>query len=359
MSTVNASAQNCTYSHDLAFPLVPYMDCPFNRKYAVNLIPHVFFILSFLGIIGNLWSLWTCLRPSQPLSVGSIGVLNLALCDLVYLASMGPWAVYINSDYHWKMGRSLCIAVKILYFAGLTSSTMFICAISTDRFLAIVFPLESRMIRTPRNSTLISLLLWAIVALLIYFRYPNILYWVRNDGLHMCGAMVISRFRTMEATYDLLSYYAIQVSVPLLIIIPSYVKIVARIKQSRQQWGPGNMQGRDKTIWLIALFIANFLVCWVPGQLLYIIAFIIYYILDDCNNTCWVACVVNLLTEVSQILNCLNACLDPFILYMQQRHAELLPKVLLANCCRKLLKLGEKQESVNVIQKHNDKQPKK
>ncbi|KAI7804991.1 putative P2Y purinoceptor 8-like, partial [Triplophysa rosa] len=356
-SAVNTSAQNCTSYHDLAFPLVPYMDCPFNRKYAINLIPNVFYILSSLGIVGNLWSLWTCLRPSHPLSIGSIGVLNLALCDLVYLASMGPWAVYINSDYHWKMGRSLCIAVKILYFAGLTSSTMFICAISTDRFLAIVSPLKSRIIRTPRNIMLVSLLLWAIVGLLTYFRYLNILYLVRNDGLHVCGAVLISKFRTTEATYDLLSYYSIQVSVPLLIIIPSYVKIIGLMKQLRQQWGLGNMQCRDKTIWLIALFIANFLVCWVPGQLLYIVAFIIFYILDNCNNTCWVAWVVNLLSEVSQIVFSLNACLDPFIFYMQQRHAELLPKVLLTNCC-KLLKLGEKQESVNVIQKHNGKQAK-
>ncbi|KAG1973219.1 type-1 angiotensin II receptor [Pimephales promelas] len=194
------------------------------------------------------------------------------LCDLAYLASMGPWAVYVSSDYHWKIGRSLCIVMKILYFVGLTSSTMFICAISSDRFLAIVFPLESRMIRTPRNTALVSLLLWAITALFIYFSYPNIFYAVRKDGIHVCGAVVISKFRTSEATYNLMSYYSIQVSVPLLLIIPAYVKIISKMKQSRQQWGQGNMQGLDKTIWLIAIFIANFLVCWVPGQLLYIIA---------------------------------------------------------------------------------------
>ncbi|XP_048046902.1 type-1 angiotensin II receptor isoform X2 [Megalobrama amblycephala] len=176
MSAINNSSywdwtKNCTYSDDLALPLVPYMDCPTNRKYASNFIPLVFYVLSILGTIGNLWSVWSCLRPSQPWSIGSVGVLNLALCDLAYLASMGPWAIYISSDYHWKIGRSLCFVVKILYFVGLTSSTMFICTISIDRFLAIVFPLESRMIRTPRNSALVSILLWAITGLLIYFRF--------------------------------------------------------------------------------------------------------------------------------------------------------------------------------------------
>lgn len=370
MSSVNTSAdwslsKNCTYSYDLAFPLVPYMNCPSNRKYAVKFIPLVFCVLSILGTLGNLWSLWACLRPSQPWSIGSIGVLNLALCDLAYLASMGPWTVYIYSDYHWKMGRSLCIVVKILYFVGLTSSTVFICAISTDRFLAIVFPLESRMIRTTRNGMSVSLLLWAVIALLIYFSYPNILYWVRKDGLHVCGAVMISRFRTTEATYNLMSYYSIQVSVPLFIIIPSYLKIIARMKQLRQQWGPGNMQTRDKTICLIGVFIANFLVCWVPGQLLHIVAFIIYFILDDCSNICWVSWVVNMLTEVSQILYCLNACLDPLIFYMQQRDGELLPKKVLTSCFRKVIKQCRKKElggptgePFTVIQKHNRKHQK-
>ncbi|TRY95173.1 hypothetical protein DNTS_002632 [Danionella cerebrum] len=284
------------------------------------------------------------MRPSQPWSIGSIGVLNLALCDLAYLASVGPWVAYIRSDYNWKMGRSLCILVKILYFAGMTSSTMFICAISTDRLFAIVFPLKSRMIRTTQNTVLVSLLLWAVTAVFIYISYPNIIYWDREDGISVCGAVVITTLRPAETTYSLLSYYCTQVTVPLFLIIPSYVKIISRMNQSRQQWGPGNMQGLDKTIWLIALFIANFLVCWVPAQLLHIIACIIFYSLDYCKNACWIAWVVNLLSEVSQILYCLNACLDPLIFHMQRGHCELPLMVALANWARKVLKISKKQE---------------
>ncbi|XP_036448522.1 type-2 angiotensin II receptor [Colossoma macropomum] len=320
MSEVNNSAwnNNCSDTHDLVLPLIPYSHCPYNRKYAVNFIPLVLHMLSVIGIIGNLGSLWTCLRPSQPWSIGSIGVLNLALGDLVYLVSVTPLALSMSADYNWRMGHIPCILFKIFYFVGLTSSTMFICAISTDRFMAIVFPLESRMIRTTWNSALVSLLLWAITALLMYLSYPNILYWVRRSGVHICGAVVISRFKTTKAAYNVLSYYSIQVSVPLLLIIPSYAKIIARIKQSRQKWGQANLQVQDKTIWLISVFIANFLICWVPGQLLHIVACILFFTLNDCNNTCWVAWVVNLLMDTSELLYCLNACLDPFIFHMHQ-----------------------------------------
>ncbi|XP_048084287.1 type-1A angiotensin II receptor [Alosa alosa] len=323
---------NCTKVRDLSLPLVPYMHCKSNRLYMSSVIPPIFYMLTLLGIVGNLGSVWVCLFHSRPWSIGSIGVLNLALCDLAYLVSIVPWAVYMSTDYHWTMSESMCILVKIIYFVGLTSSTMFICAVSVDRFLAIVFPLESRMIRTPRNAVLVSLLLWTTTTLLIYLSYPNIIYRVRRrDKIPFCGAVVISRYRSTGATYNLLSYYSIQVSVPLLLVIPCYVKIMARMKQSWQQWsqgggGGGSMHGRDKTIWLISVFIANFLVCWVPGQLLHIIACIIFFTLNDCNNTCWMAHVVNLLTEASQLLHVLNACLDPLIYHTQQGFGEMVRK---------------------------------
>ena len=354
MSQLNNSdywawTRNCTRVSDLNLPLVPYMDCQANRKYIANVIPPIFYILTLLGVIGNLGSVWVCLRHAQPWSIGSIGVLNLALCDLAYLASIIPWAVYMSADYYWTMTETGCILVKIMYFVGLTSSTMFICAISTDRFLAIVFPLESRMIRTPRNAALVSLLLWAITALLIYLSYPNILYWVRRrDRARFCGSVVISRYRSTGATYNLLSYYSIQVSVPLLLVIPCYVKIMARMKQSQQQWshGGGSMPGRDKSIWLISVFIANFLVCWVPGQLLHIIACILFFTLNDCKNTCWVAHWVNLLTEASQLLYALNACLDPLIYHTQQGFGEKMRKAADRVVCqgRKFLQLAKKDD---------------
>lgn len=355
MSELNNSrywqwTNNCTRTSDLNLPLVPYMDCKSNRLYMANIIPHIFYILTLLGVIGNLGSVWVCLRHSHSWSIGSIGVLNLALCDLAYLASIIPWAVYMSDDYHWTMSEAVCILVKIMYFVGLTSSTMFICAISIDRFLAIVFPLESRMIRTPRNATLVSLLLWGITTLLIYLSYPNILYWVRRrDKIPFCGSVVISRYKSTGATYNLLSYYSIQVSVPLLLVIPCYTKILARMKQSRQQWnqgGGGAVQGRDKTIWLISVFIANFLVCWVPGQLLHIIACIIFFTLNDCNNTCWVAHWVNLLIEASQLLYVLNACLDPLIYHTQQGFGDIVRKGVdrVVSQGRKLWHIAKKED---------------
>lgn len=357
MSEINNSSlkNNCAAIHDLILPLTPYSHCPYNRKYAVNFIPLVFYMLSIIGIIGNLGSLWTCLRPSQPLNIRSIGVLNLALSDLAYLVSITPWTVYMNADYNWRMGRMPCILVKIFYFVGLTSNTMFICTISTDRFLAIVFPLESRMIRTTRNSGLISLLLWAITALLMYFSYSNILYWARKDGVQICGAVVISRFRTNKTAYNLLSYYSVQVTVPLLLIIPTYVKILGQMKRSRKQWGHAVFKVREKTVWLISFFIANFLICWVPAQLLHIVACIIFFSLNDCNNTCWVAWVVNLLMETSEMLYCLNACLDPFILHLNQGYMEQLHRVVgwLARCGQRWLQKREKQNiepPVSVVQ---------
>ncbi|KAM6973249.1 type-1 angiotensin II receptor-like [Aplochiton taeniatus] len=278
-------------SIDLYLPVVPYLpDCSSVGEYASIYIPPIYHTFSLLGIFGNLCSLWACLQPSRPWNIGLIGVFNLAFCDLAYMVSVPPRAIFLQNNYDWSMGESLCMICNILHFVGLTSSTMFICAVSVDRFLAIVFPLESRMVRTPKNAALVSLVLWSITVLLMYLSYPNITYRERKGGLRYCGTVVTSRFASVGATYNLLSYYSVQVSVPLLLIIPSYVKIIKRMRQSRQQWATGSgMPARDKTMWLIAVFIFNFLVCWMPGQLLQIIACIIFFTMYDYSNKCRVA----------------------------------------------------------------------
>ncbi|KPP59564.1 type-1 angiotensin II receptor-like [Scleropages formosus] len=299
-------------------PLVPRSDCDVINTCATTVIPPFYHLLSLLGTLGNLYSLWGCLRPSQPWSIGTIWVLNLAMCDLVYLASMPPWAVYLSTNYQWDLSHSVCILVNVLYFIGLTTNTMFICTISTDRFLAIAFPLESRMVRTPRNAVLVSVLLWAIAALLVYLQYPNILYWEHHDGTKYCGVLVISKLHVHRAAYSLLSYHIVQVSIPFLLVIPSYVRIMVRMRQSRQQWSMGTMQARDRTMWLIAVFIANFLISWVPGKLLYIISFVLFITMYESANPCWLASVINLLMEASQVLYCVNACLDPLIFHVHQ-----------------------------------------
>ncbi|XP_028843767.1 type-1 angiotensin II receptor-like [Denticeps clupeoides] len=312
----HTTSRNCTDAPiDLTLPFVPTVDCLANRKYIGSILPPLFYILSLLGTIGNLCSLRVCLRPSRPWSIGSVGMLNIALCDLAYLVSMVPWAVCMSADYDWTMGYPLCIVVKVLYFVGLTSSTLFISAVSIDRYLAITYPIALRMVRTPRNSALVSLLLWAVTGVLVYLNYPNIVY-LHNRDVPICGVVVVSSFNSVDATYNLLSYYSLQVSLPLLLVVPSYIKIMARVKQLRKQWGPGSVQGRDKALWLIYLCVANFLMCWVPGQLLDIISCVVFFTVDDCTNTCKVANIVNVLVEASQLLSSLNACLDPFLFHM-------------------------------------------
>ncbi|XP_066551126.1 type-1 angiotensin II receptor [Amia ocellicauda] len=311
---------NCTKVMDLTLPQNwnPDLNCSYIHIHATLVFPVLYYILSLLGILGNLFSIWTCLWKARPWSIAIIGVLNLALCDLAFLISILPWAIYLANNYNWNMGHTLCVIVSIVYFTGLTSSTMFICAISTDRFLAVTFPLKSRLFRTTRNAALVSLAIWALTVLLMYLSYHNILYKERRDGTCFCGALVLAEATLSGAPYNLLSYYSVQVAIPLLIVTPSYAKILAKMVQSQRRWGIKNVRGRHKTIWLITLFIANFLICWVPGQLLQVIACVLFLTLDNCENNCWVTQLVNLLMEVSQLFELLNAGLNPLIFHLQE-----------------------------------------
>ncbi|XP_041121941.1 C-C chemokine receptor type 3 [Polyodon spathula] len=344
---------NCSSLQDLTLPHTMGSNCPPIDGFATVLFPALYFLLFPLGVLTNLLNVWVCVRHgAQPWSIATIGVLCLALSDLAFLLCMPLWGVYLLDGYRWTMGRPLCLVMNILYYTGLTSSTMFICAISSDRFLAIVFPLRSRLIRTPRNAALVSLVLWSLTGVLVYLSFPNFLYWERPDLGQYCGVLLLTQVSPSQAPYNLLSYYSVQVAIPLAIVLdadlrpdrfrpavsrggalsltrdttdktqgPCYVTIVERMLRSRRRWRAagqgGPARGRDRTVRLITLIITNFLVCWVPGQLLQVVVCVLFLTLKTCENECQLSRIAMLLLEVSQMLSVLNSCLEPLIFQLQ------------------------------------------
>ncbi|XP_058847997.1 C-C chemokine receptor type 3-like [Acipenser ruthenus] len=314
---------NCSSLQDLTLPQMMGNNCPSIDGFATLLFPALYFLFFPLGVLTNLLNVWVCVRRgAQPWSISTIGVLSLALSDLAFLLCMPLWGVYLLEGYRWTMGRPLCLVMNVLYYTGLTSSTMFICAISSDRFLAIVFPLRSRQVRTLRNAALVSLMIWSLTGVLVYLSFPNFLYWERPDGGQYCGVLLLAQVSPSQAPYNLLSYYSVQVAIPLAIVLPCYVTIVERMLRSRRRWRAAGQGGparaRDKTVRLITLIITNFLVCWVPGQLLQVVACVLFLTLETCENECSLNRVAMLLLEVSQVLSVLNSCLEPLIFQLQQ-----------------------------------------
>uniref|UniRef100_H3A8W0 G-protein coupled receptors family 1 profile domain-containing protein n=2 Tax=Latimeria chalumnae TaxID=7897 RepID=H3A8W0_LATCH len=291
-------------------------------------------LLSPFGILLNIFNIVMCFKRLEAWTIARVGAMNLAICDLLILLSILPLAVNLYFHYNWLMGRFLCFATHTSYFLGLTSNTMFICAISLDRFIAIVFPVRLRWVRTIKNAVITTVGLWLLSLALIALNCSTIVYREDTNHTQFCGVSVFSEQGVSGAIYSLFLYYSIKVIIPLIIVVPCYVLIVINLisfnKRRRR-----NQEASERAMKQIAAVIANFLVCWTPGHLLEMIGSAIYIAFRTCENICGLTRLFNLLMEISQLLSLVNSCANPLIYHLHYREVfQLLKKncVNAVNC---------------------------
>lgn len=118
-----------------------------------------------VGLPLNAVSLWVLLRRHGLRSPSAVLMINLAVSDFLLALSL-PLRVYFYATLRWPFGAGLCTAAVMLFRINIRTSSVFITLISLDRFLALVFPLRSRSLRTSSFASKCCVLVWVLLTLL-------------------------------------------------------------------------------------------------------------------------------------------------------------------------------------------------
>ena len=146
----------------------------FSRSYE----PTLFLFIFILGTVGNLLVvlLYTVIR-NRLKTMTDVYLLNLAVADLLFLATLPFWAV--NATQGWAFGGHavwLCKAVMVVYKLNFFSSMLLLACISVDRYVAIVQVTRAHNLRRERRmlySRLACLAVWLLSSLLAV---PEVLF---------------------------------------------------------------------------------------------------------------------------------------------------------------------------------------
>ncbi|XP_066045063.1 probable G-protein coupled receptor 132 isoform X2 [Chamaea fasciata] len=241
-------------------------------KQSQTLLVAVYSIVFAIGLPANcLTSLLTFVQIQRD-NVVAIYIFSLSLCDLMYLSTLPFWIIYVQNGHKWTMGDTACKVTGFIFFCNIYFSILLLCCISVDRYVALMYSLETRGRRQQKQAIIVVCVLFAAVAGVhtpVFFMEDN------QNCTETC-------FETVPLTIVLASFsfarFLVGFAIPFTILIFTNYKIFQTIKRS----GILTCRQKTKVKYVAIAIIVIFLICFAPYHVVLIIRAIYFLLNQDC-----------------------------------------------------------------------------
>nr|NP_001231301.2 proteinase-activated receptor 1 precursor [Sus scrofa] len=232
-------------------------------------------------------------------------MLHLATADVLFVSVLPFKISYYFSGSDWTFGSAMCRFVTAAFYGNMYASIMLMTVISIDRFLAVVYPIQSLSWRTLGRASFTCLAIWAmaiagVVPLLLKEQTTLV------PGLNVTTCHDVLNQTLLEGYY---AYYfsafsAVFFFVPLIISTVCYVSIIRCLSSSTV----ANQSKKSRALFLSAAVFCIFILCFGPTNVLLILhyAFLSHNSMTEAAYFAYLLCVC-----VSSI----SCCIDPLIYY--------------------------------------------
>lgn len=128
-----------------------------------TVVPVFFGFIGITGLLGNALVVLVVLSNQNMRSTTNLLIINLASADLLFVVFCVP---FTGSDYvldEWPYGDVWCRIVQYLIVVTAHASIYTLVLMSLDRYLAVVHPIASMVIRTETHTLRAISVLWCII----------------------------------------------------------------------------------------------------------------------------------------------------------------------------------------------------
>ncbi|XP_074874789.1 free fatty acid receptor 2-like [Buteo buteo] len=122
------------------------------------------YILTFsVGFPANIFTFATLLgKARRHVSPSDILLLNLTAADLLLLLFLPFKMVEAAAGMTWPLPVVLCPVANFCFYSSIYLSSFFLAALSVERYLGVVFPLQYKDRRRPARVMAVSVVLWLL-----------------------------------------------------------------------------------------------------------------------------------------------------------------------------------------------------
>lgn len=277
------------------------------------------YVLTFLmGVPANILAFCAfCRKVRRKATPVDVLLLNLTVSDLIFLAFLPLKMKEAWDGMAWSLSYQLCPLTGFMFYVPIYSSTLFLTAVSVERYLGVAFPFRYSLCRRPRYAVLASVLFWLLAALNLSIVY--IMPYVQwTNGSATPPSTCYLEFSQDELSILVpvrLELFVVLFCIPFLICCFCYVNFILILSRlpniSRRR--------RLRAIGLALGTLVVFAVCFGP----YNVSHVVGYVRQESEG--W--------RNVALMSSTLNACLDPFIFYFSSAAV----RSMLSHCFRSIV----------------------
>ncbi|XP_077319857.1 G-protein coupled receptor 65 [Lithobates pipiens] len=240
MSPGNNTSNNCTVDHG------------FDKV----LFPTIYITVIVVSIPANLISLYVSYLQVKKKNELGIYLFNLSFADIFYTLTLPLWVDFSLNHDSWRFSEWVCRLSAFMMHTNLYSSAGFLTCISLDRYLAVVYPLQYRHLRTRRVAVLVCLLVWTIQSA------SNVIIIIERGTHNDTGDILCYDRFPMDPWQATFSIFNVCVGhfLPLLIMVVCYHRIYVAVNLNQAT----ATKDKRKIKHLLLVIVVTFLVSFTP-----------------------------------------------------------------------------------------------
>ncbi|XP_044225863.1 proteinase-activated receptor 1 [Thunnus albacares] len=290
---------------------------------ATGLVPTVYTLVFIISVPLNLVAMVMFVHHIRPRKPAVIYMLNLACADLLF-GLLLPFK--ISYHYHgndWIYGSFMCRVVTAAFYCNMYCSVLLMTCISIDRFLAVVYPMNSLTWRSPQTASAVCASMWLLALggvspLLMSGQTVHL----ADLGITTCHDVQDAEKLQTYYLYFFPIYSSVFFFIPLIFTVVCYARIIRALAAANVE----NRSKKSRAVVMAVIVLVVFVVCFTPTNIILMAHYV--QLSHKSSDTSYQAYLL------SMCVGSLSCCLDPVLYYFGSSQCQKQVAALLR--CRRL-----------------------
>ncbi|XP_019956388.1 proteinase-activated receptor 1 [Paralichthys olivaceus] len=299
---------------------------------ATSFVPTVYTLVFIISVPLNLVTMVMFVHHIHPRKPAVIYMLNLACADLLFGLLLPFKIAYHYHGNNWIYGSVMCGVVTAAFYCNMYCSVLLIMCISIDRFLAVVYPMNSLTWRSPQTASAVCIAMWllALGGVCPLLASGQTLY---LSDLNITTCHDVQDVGQLQAYYRYFFpiYSSVFFFIPLVFTGVCYVRIIQALAEANVE----NRSRKTRAVVMAAFVLVVFVVCFTPTNILLMVHYV--QLSHGSSDASYQAYLLSL------CVGSLSCCLDPVLYYFGSSQCQ--KQMAAVFRCRRLAQVKSSSEN--------------